>query len=65
MKKETPHPSPPVIFYIPTDEVATTVKTDKVAYLGDLYHVRIARDNKRRLHVGPSSVDLGLPHHPV
>jgi hypothetical protein len=44
MKKETPHPSPPVIFYIPTDEVATTVKTDKVAYLGDLYHVRIARD---------------------
>ena len=34
MKKETPHPSPPVISYIPTDEVATTVKTDKVAYWG-------------------------------
>jgi len=34
MKKETRHPSPPVAFYIPTDEVATTVKTDKVADLG-------------------------------
>jgi hypothetical protein len=34
MKKETRHPSPPVISYIPTDDVATTVKTDKVADLG-------------------------------
>jgi hypothetical protein len=34
MKNETRHPSPPLIFYIPTDEVVTTVKTDKVADLG-------------------------------
>jgi hypothetical protein len=34
MKNETRHPSPPLIFYIPTDEVITTVKTDKVADLG-------------------------------
>jgi len=34
MKNETRHPSPPVIFYIPTDEVVATVKTDKVADSG-------------------------------
>jgi hypothetical protein len=34
MKNETRDPSPPVTFYIPTDEVVATVKTDKVADWG-------------------------------
>jgi len=65
MKKGTLHPPLPVIFYIPTDEVSTTVKSDRVAYEEICTMSGSLEINKRRLHVGASSVDLGLPHHPV